>query len=55
MNWFLWVLVGWFFLKAIAAVANVGKPRPKLNPGDAAFIVVLYALLISGVLLFGAR
>ena len=55
VNWYLWFLAGWFLLRAVFTVASVGKPRPSLTPGDAAFLVVVSTLLIAGIFVFGAK
>ena len=55
MNWYLWFLVAWFLLGAVMVVANVGKPRKPTTPDIAAIIVVIDALLIAGIFVFGAR
>jgi hypothetical protein len=54
VNWFLWFLVAWFVLNAVTTVAQVGKSRKPISPGVAAVVVVIEALFIAGVFLFGA-
>jgi hypothetical protein len=55
VNWYLWFLVAWFLLGAVLVVANVGKPRKATTPDIAAIIVVIDALLIAGIFVFGAH
>lgn len=55
MSWFLWVLAGWFLLSTIITVACVGQPRKPLTPETAAVAVLLNALWIGAIVVFGVR
>lgn len=55
MNWFLWFVVAWWILNAVVTVAYVGKPRKPITPGGAASVVLIEALFIAGMFLFGAK
>lgn len=55
MNWYLWFLVGWFFTSAVVAVSRVGKAEKPTTPGVAAGVVVIDALLVASVFVFGAH
>lgn len=55
MNWYLWFLAGWFLLTAVFTVERVGKPSKPTTAGVAAGVVVVDALLIAGIFLFGAK
>lgn len=55
MNWYLWFLAGWFLLGAVVTVSQVGKPKKPTTAGVAAGVVVIDALIIAGIFLFGAK
>lgn len=55
MNWFLWFVVAWWILNAVLTVASVGKPRKPISAGTAAYVVVIMALFVGGMFLFGAH
>ena len=55
MNWYLWFLAAWFLLSAVVNVAYVGKPRKPTTAGVAASVVVIDALIIAGIFIFGAK
>jgi hypothetical protein len=55
VNWFLWFLAGWFLWGAVVSVWMVGKPRKPLAADSAAVIVVVDALLIAGIFIFGVK
>lgn len=48
MNWFFWVLLGYFVVGGLASVLLIGEPRKPIEPGVAAATVVINALLILG-------
>ena len=51
MNWMDWVLVTFFGLGALLTVLQINEPRKPINPPTAAWIVIIEALLILGVVL----
>lgn len=53
MSGLLWFFVAWFFVTAIANVAQVGKQRKPLTAGVAAGVVVIDALIIAAIFYFG--
>lgn len=55
MNWYLWFLAGWFLLTAVMTVSRVGKPSKPTDSGTAALVVLVDALLIAGIFVFGAK
>lgn len=55
MNWYLWFLAAWFLTNAVLVVAGVGKTRKPLEPGTAALVVLIDALVIAGIFVFGAK
>jgi hypothetical protein len=55
MNWFLWFVVAWWIFNAVVTVAYVGKPRKPITAGGAAAVVLIEALFIAGMFLFGAK
>ena len=53
MSGLLWFFVGFFFLNLVMNVTQVGKPRKPLTPGVAAGVVVIDALIIAAIFVFG--
>jgi hypothetical protein len=51
----LWVLAVWFLLGAIITVACVGQPRKPIKPETAAVAVLINALWIAAIVVFGVR
>lgn len=51
MNWIDWILVGVLTLGALSTIAIIGRPREPLDPGVAAWLVLINVLLIIGLLL----
>jgi hypothetical protein len=54
MNWFEWLLIGWWTMTAFAVIGNIGKPRKPTEPLTAAIVVAINAAFIVGVILVGA-
>lgn len=55
MNWYLWFLAAFFLMSTVVTVSMVGKPRKPTTAGIAAAVVIIDALLIAGIFVFGAR
>lgn len=55
MNWFLWFVVAWWVFNAVATVAQVGKPRKPITASTAAAVVVIEALFVAGMFMFGVQ
>lgn len=52
MNWFDWLLVAYFSINALIIIGIIGKDREPITPTTAVFVVIIYALLIAGVIIF---
>jgi hypothetical protein len=50
MNWFDWLLIVYFLLNAIAAVALFDRPSTPNTPGVTAMVLVVHLLLVGGLL-----
>lgn len=52
-HWFWWTLIGLLALGVVLNVAAVGEPRKPIAPLSAAFQVIVNALLIVGIVIYG--
>jgi hypothetical protein len=48
MDWYLWLIVGWWALNALLYVAYIGKVI-HFTKGMAVFALFLYSALIAGL------
>ena len=51
-GWF-WFLIGWWSLNAILTIANIGRKRDPITPLAATITVIISALLIIGMFVWG--
>jgi hypothetical protein len=49
----MWLLIGWFALQGVVAVAIIGRPREPFTPGTAVVSLVLNTGLILATLRLG--
>jgi hypothetical protein len=49
MDWYLWLLVGWWALSALATVSAVGKPRKPTESSTAVVVVAISVVLAVGL------
>lgn len=50
MNWFDWVLIGWWSLGTVLSIAMIGKPRTPITPTGALIGLVITVALVLGLL-----
>lgn len=53
MTWFGWIFVGWYAVSSLLVIGSIGKPRQPTHPATAVLMVVVAALMITGVLTIG--
>ena len=48
-----WIIIGWIALGALMTIANIGKPRKPLEPGQVAVMSLINAAFITAVIIWG--